>query len=253
MKQIEIKEKFGYDVYEKYKFMVKDIIGKNFKEKCNSNITFFELENQAWISIMIAHDNYKEDKEVKIETFVYNYIIFGINTYLRANMFTVKVPHVEHTNRIAGYNKMYYKKIKESYEKKKELGLLTEEKIEQILEDTKREFKTINVFELKEHMCEYKCDDVDEQNTIFSKLIIKDDIYVNIEQKDFLTKILLECFKDRILTKKDIEVIREYYNNGIKSLNFTQVMNKLSNYVKNNGYLEDLEEICDEFNKNVKF
>ena len=249
MKQIDIKEKYGYDVYNKYKNMVKEIVGKYFKDRCNSNITFFELENQAWIAIMLGHDNYKEEKETKIETHIYNNIVFGLNTYLRANLFTIKVSHVEHTNRIAGYNKMYYRKIQESYNKKEELGIISKEEKERFLEDTKKELKTQKLYEQKECMFSNKKDEEnDEYNDSFENIIIKNDIYTTLEQKDLIINILIECFNKRIINKEELNIIREYYINDKITLNYKSVIKKISNFVNKSKYKEDLEEIIKEFN-----
>ena len=57
---------------------------------------------------MLVHDSYNNEKEADIETYVYNNIIFNLKTFLRANMYTVKVSHCEITNKIAGYNKILY-------------------------------------------------------------------------------------------------------------------------------------------------
>lgn len=248
MKQIDIKNNFGYNVYEKYKNMVKGIVGKEFKKRANSNITFVELENQAWIAIMTAHDSFDNTKETDVETYIYNNIIFNLKTFLRANMYTVKVSHCEITNKIAGYNKILYKKVKDIYDVKLEKGLITLEKYEQILEDTKKELKTTNIVENKE--CNFNYNDIEIENNdkdsfnSFDSYATTKDETKRIEQKDLIKKILMLAFDKKIINKNDLDILQDYYVNAEKKAGFQNIILKFRKLLKENSkFDEDMKDI----------
>lgn len=259
MKQKEIKEVFGYDVYEKYRYLVREIVGKRFKKYINTTNKFEELESIGWEAIMLAHTGFNKDKDIKIETYVYNYIVYKIQNHLRENKYTVYVPHYIHNNYSVGYNTQAFRALKEKYTKQFKDGKITLEKLESILEDCKEELKfdmemnKINIIEKKEVNCLIKANENGyngnengmASNNNFDEMIGQtEDCAKYFENRDLIKKILLFTFEKKAITKTDLEVLKKFYEDGEKKNGYKKSIEKLRKVVNlNKQFKEDFIEI----------
>lgn len=212
------------EIYEKYKNMCYKLALLHYKKSYdNTKYDFNDLVNEAFIGVIVALDTYKDNKDSKIETWVYNNINYHLSTFAAKNIYSVHVPNNTLFNLSKGYNRVNYVVFRNLLENKLKENEINEKELEGMLKEFKDNNKIDEINELKEYKQNKENDNEDD----FINLIPNEEDIESNTINDNTTDLIKKELQN-ILSVKEIN----YFLNA-NNLN-TQKYKKIEQIIKEN-------------------